>query len=339
MSRIHDVLNKADRDGAARRTRISLPESVVPVGTRGQVESPPAPLETLPPAYVEPPVPSRPDGRAPIELPAGVGVESKGSTTGQPPPFTVEPRRHEPPQADVKVSKRPIAARADGLDPVLVAAVAPHSLAAEQYRALRTRIVQAENGRALRVVLVTSPGKGDGKSVSAANLALTMAQQFQQRVLLLDADLRRPQLHRLLGLGDGPGLADVLMGGADLDAALMPVPGRNLWVLPAGAPPGHPAELLGSSGMRRVLDTLRGRFDRIVVDTPPVAPLADVRILSPLADGIVLIVRAGVTLRPAIESALSGFDRERVLGVVLNAADPTESAPYTYAHDGGTIGG
>jgi capsular exopolysaccharide synthesis family protein len=305
MSRIHDVLNKAEREGATQRTRTSSAESEEPVGTRGTVEAaPPVTLETMTPAYVEPR------------------------------PAVVE-RPFETPPPPASPATAPAVTRATGLDPLLVAALAPHSPAAEQYRALRTRILQSENGTPLRVVAMTSPGKGDGKSVSAANLALTMAQQVPSRVLLLDADLRRPGSHRLLGLDDRqPGLADVLMGGEDLDSALVPVPGRNLWVLPAGLPPGHPAELLGSGSMRRVIDTLRTRFDRIIVDTPPIAPLADVRILSPLVDGIVLVVRAGVTPRPAIERALAGFDRQRVLGIVLNDAEPTDPDPYGYARNG-----
>ena len=108
-----------------------------------------------------------------------------------------------------------------------------------------------------------------------------MAQEFQQRVLLLDADLRRPSIHRLFGIAETPGLSDVLMGGADVDDALVAVPDHRLTVLPAGGVPTHPAELLGSAAMRRVLDTLRTRFDRILIDMPPVAPLADVAIASP----------------------------------------------------------
>jgi capsular exopolysaccharide synthesis family protein len=326
MSRIHDVLNKAEREGATQHTRAAIAQPEQPVGTRGTPEAgPSARLETMTPAYVEPTVSVRvdvpalddapPPPAAPLERPMEAPIVA-------PPPLR-------------STGTEPSLARAAGLDPVLVAALAPHSLAAEQYRALRTRILQSENGAPLRIVLLTSPGKGEGKSVSAANLALTMAQQVPSRVLLLDADLRRPRSHRLLGLDDRqPGLADVLMGGEDLESALVPVPGRNLWVLPAGLPPGHPAELLGSSGMRRVLDTLRTRFDRVVVDTPPIAPLADVRILSPMADGIVLVVRAGVTPRPAIERALAGFDRKRVLGIVLNDAEPTDPDPYGYARNG-----
>ena len=206
------------------------------------------------------------------------------------------------------------------LDPRLVAALAPQSLAAEQYRSLRTRIKRAENGRAVRAIVITSPNKGDGKSLTAGNLAITMAQEFQQRVLLVDADLRRPAVHRLFSVPDGPGLSDVLMGAADLDDALVHLPAHHLTVLPAGAPPGHPAELLGSASMRRVLDTLRTRFDRILIDMPPVAPLADLHIVAPMADGVLMIVRAGVTPKPAIEQALAGLDMSKVLGLVLNEA-------------------
>jgi capsular exopolysaccharide synthesis family protein len=215
------------------------------------------------------------------------------------------------------------------LDPVLVAALEPESLASEQYRALRTRITQSENGRAVRTIAITSPAKGDGKSVSAANLALTMAQEYQRRVVLVDADLRHPRAHHLLGLTEGAGLAEVLKGELELDAALVTLPDYNLTVLPAGVPPSHPAELLGSTAMRRVIEALRQRYDRIVIDMPPAAPLADAQILSPLVDGIVVIVRAGVTPRPAIERTLAGFDRAKVLGLVLNEAGVTRESGYS----------
>jgi len=147
-----------------------------------------------------------------------------------------------------------------------------------------------------------------------------MAQEFQQRVLLLDADLRRPSVHHLFGIAETPGLADVLMGGATLDDALVSVGEHRLTIMPSGVVPSHPAELLGSAAMRRVLDTLRTRFDRILIDMPPVAPLADVAVASSLADGVLMIVRAGVTPKPAIERALSSLDTAKVLGLVLNDA-------------------
>lgn len=290
MSRIHDVLSKAEREGTAQRMRSS--ESA-PTALRDGAERPP-----IPPAH-EPRIRVSPIARH--------GVP------------------HAPGPADLSAIREIEGVQ---LDPVLVAGLAPQAAAAEEYRALRTRIAQAENGRTIQTIAITSPGKGDGKSVNAANLALTMAQEFQRRVLLMDADLRRPRAHELLGLTEGAGLADVLMGAVDLNEAIVSLKEHRLAVLPAGIPPSHPAELLSSSAMRRLMDTLRQRFDRIVIDLPPVAPLADVHILAPLLDGVVLIVRAGVTPKPAIERALSGFDRAKVLGLVLNEAGTGTGSGY-----------
>jgi capsular exopolysaccharide synthesis family protein len=297
MSRIQDILNKAERDGTARRTR-SLADTV-----------------SMSAATVAPPPP-----QAPHDV-----MTRAAQPAAAPPVWTPSQTTTAPvtPAADD-------AARTGRLDPHLVAASAPASLAAEQYRSLRTRIKRAEAGRSVRTILVTSPNKGDGKSLTAANLALTMAQEFNQRVLLVDADLRRPSVNHLFGRTSGPGLSDVLMGGAELDAALVAVPEHHLTLLPAGAPPAQPAELLGSASMRRILDALRTRFDRILIDMPPVAPLADVHNMAPMTDGVLMIVRAGITPRPAIERALSGLDMGKVLGLVLNetGAEGPDAANY-----------
>jgi Mrp family chromosome partitioning ATPase len=122
------------------------------------------------------------------------------------------------------------------------------------------------------------------------------------------------------------------MGGAELDDAVVTLAQHHLSVLPSGIVPSHPAELLGSTAMRRLLDSLRTRFDRILVDMPPVAPLADVSIASGLVDGLLMIVRAGVTPKPAIERALSGIDTSKVLGLVLNDAGEG-SGSYGYGYD------
>jgi protein-tyrosine kinase len=299
MSRIQDILNKAERDGTARRTRALTDDG--PVAT---------PRATMPPVVQAPPAFPR---AATYEPPAVASAA-----------VAFNPGVQEEPAPAADVTAR--------LNEQLVAALAPASLAAEQYRSLRTRIKRAENGRVVRTIVITSPAKGDGKSLTAANLALTMAQEFQQRVLLVDADLRRPTVHRLFGVNDGPGLADVLMGIAEIDQALISVPEHHLTVLPAGVPPGHPAELLGSAAMRRTLDVLRTRYDRILIDMPPVAPLADLHVMAPLADGILMIVRAGATPKPAIEQALAGLDMSKVLGLVLN--DSGDHRPEKYAYEG-----
>lgn len=266
MSRIQEILKKAEREGGVHRTRAIVAEGPA-VGSASA-----AAAATMPLPAAMPPLP-----------------ESMQAVAGE-------------------------------LDHRLVAAFAPQSLAAEQYRSLRTRIKHAENGRMMRSIVITSPNKGDGKSLTAANLALTMAQEFQQRVLLVDGDLRRPSIHALFGINDTPGLSEALMGAVNLDDALVTIPEHHLSLLPAGMVPSHPAELLGSTGMRRTLDALRTRFDRILIDMPPVAPLADVSIASGLVDGVLMIVRAGVTPKPAIERALSGLDTAKVLGLVLNDA-------------------
>jgi protein-tyrosine kinase len=290
MSRIQDILSKAERDGTARRTRPLVDDGhAPPVVTAGASQA-----------------------HATYEGAAHGATGWNTSRTG------------------AAVESDTPRALSGTLDRHLVAALAPQSFAAEQYRSLRTRIKQAEHGRSVRAIVVTSPNKGDGKSLTAANLAITMAQEFQQRVLLLDADLRRPSVHRMFGIPEGPGLADVLMGAADLSQALVTMPDYHVTLLPAGPAPTHPAELLGSASMRRLLDTLRTRFDRIIIDMPPAAPLADLNILAPMADGVLMIVRAGVTPKPAIERALSGLDTSKVLGLVLNEVGAHGSDASTY---------
>lgn len=282
MSRIQEILNKAEREGTVRRTRA---------------------LTDLPPAP-----PAHP------------------SVSPRPAPQAVEPHAAPwTPGATAPALESPeIGSLTPTLDGRLVAALAQQAPAAERYRLLRARIKRAENGRNMRAIVVTSPAKGDGKSLTAANLALTMAQELHQRVLLLDADLRRPSVARLFGIPEGPGLSEVLLGVSDLEPALVRLPDQHLTVLPAGAPAAQPAEMLGSTAMRRVLDTLRTRFDRIIVDMPPVGPVADVHVVSPMADGLLMVVRAGMTPKPAIERALSGLDMGKVLGLVLNAAEDSK---------------
>lgn len=217
------------------------------------------------------------------------------------------------------------------LSPLFVAATHPTSAAAEQYRLLRTRLEGRERGRRAQLILVTSPGPGDGKTTTSANLALTMAQDFNHNVVLVEADMRRPTLAALCGVERDRGLVDVLMGGAPLEDVLVQLPEQNLFVLPAGLMTNRSTELLGSSMMSRLVETLRSRFSRIVVDSPPVT-LADTHVLARLADGILLVVRAGVTSRPALEHALEGVERERIAGLVLNDVDLSVGAyPGAYA--------
>jgi capsular exopolysaccharide synthesis family protein len=212
--------------------------------------------------------------------------------------------------------------------PLFVVATDPGSLAAEQYRLLRTRLEGRENVGRTQFLLVTSPRVAEGKTTTSTNLALTMAQEFQYKVLLVEADLRRPSLASLFGLPPTVGLADVLLGTATLEEAVVEIPGHQLWLLPAGSGAARSTELLASTAMHRTIEALRTRFDRIVVDAPPIT-LSDTHVLARLADGVLIVVRSGVTPRPAIERALSGLDRRKVIGMVLNEV---EEKPDGYAY-------
>jgi len=292
MSRIQDILAKADRDGTARR----LPSSSAGVAT--------APATVLTPHF---------DG--PMALPnpftSQMPLGSDTLAAKMPPAPAIE--------SPHGVHVEPRTARAT-LHPALVAAIAPHSEIAEQFRAIRSKLTQREEQGPLRTIGITSPASGEGKSVTAANLALTMAQELQRSVLLIDGDLRTPAVHSLFATDRGPGITEVLSGEASLDDALVHLPELRLTLLPAGGAADYPTELLGSTSMRRLLDALGSRFDRIVLDLPPAMPLADVGTLAPHLDGVLMVVRAGVTQRPTLDQALGIFEQQKVLGVVLNEA-------------------
>ena len=309
MSRIQNILDKAERDGASlRTTRVGVPAAVpaIPVTSNHAGATVPITID-----IPTPPVP------APVPEPVLVRDIVPGAPSAQ----TTSPATSVP-------ASDAIQSYTVRLNPVLVAGLAPKSLAAEQYRQLRTRLSHAEGASTLRTVLITSPQKGEGKSVTAANLALTMAQELQRRVILVEADLRKPSLQNLFGLPPGPGLAEYLSGAVELKDVMRFLPDHNLTVIHAGSAPTNPAELLGSTAMRRLLDQLRTRYDRVLLDTPPVLPLADVAVLAPLVDGTLMVVRAGVTPKPAIENALRAFDSSRLLGVVLNESGMEQDYRY-----------
>lgn len=313
MSRIQQILDKAEREGRMRRT-VGVTE--VPAVEEAHSASPA-------PAGVE----QRSAVAPPFEAPARrIGPPRPMVTAPAPPP----PRPVAPVAPPIAPAARPADAH---LNRVLVTVLKPHSAAAEQFRALRTRIAQSEHGRYYRTILVTSPAEGDGKSITSLNLALAMAQEFHRRVLMIDADLRNPSLHRLLGIPGQPGLSDVLLGDARLEDVMVSVASHRLTVIPAGIQVDRPTELLGSAEMRQLVDTLRTQFDRIVFDTPPASPLADVNVLAPIVDGVLLVVRAGFTQRPAIDRALEDIDPDRVMGLVLNDVAEADMG-YGYGYGG-----
>jgi polysaccharide biosynthesis transport protein len=214
----------------------------------------------------------------------------------------------------------------------LVAQSRPHSQMAESYRALRTSLLLTNLGAPPKVIIVTSALPQEGKTTTSMNTALVLAQKGV-RVLLIDADLRRPSIHKILGMGPRSGLSNVLTGSATLQqtitrSSILP----NLYILPAGTPPPNPAELLASTNMRDVLEELRGQYDHIVVDTPPTLSVTDAVVLSPRADAIVLVIRSGQTTKQALRRSRDILTQvnAKVSGVLLNAVDLTSPDYYYY---------
>lgn len=222
----------------------------------------------------------------------------------------------------------PITEPVGPISPLVISATVPDSAAAEQFRLLRSRLEARASLTRTHLVLVTSQGLGEGKTTTSANLAVSMAQDPQHRVLLIEADLRRSRISALFGIRSEPGLVDVLIGSSTIEEALVRMPDQPLTILPAGVAHGRAIEALASS-LLRLVESLKSRFSRIIVDTAPLA-LADTHELARIADGILLVARAGMTPRPALARALETVDRDKVIGFVLNDVDEVTDCYSSY---------
>jgi polysaccharide biosynthesis transport protein len=214
----------------------------------------------------------------------------------------------------------------------MVTQVRPQSQMAESYRALRTSLLLSNLGAPPKVIMVTSARPQEGKTTTSINTAIVLAQKGV-RVLLIDADLRRPSVHKTLGMGPRSGLSNVLTGSANVQQAISASPILpNLWILPAGTPPPNPAELLASSNMKDLIDGLRDQYDHIVIDTPPTLSVTDAVVLSSRADATILVIRSGQTTKQALRRSRDILMQvnAHVAGVLLNAVDLTSPDYYYY---------
>lgn len=214
----------------------------------------------------------------------------------------------------------------------------PRTLISESYRSLRTALLLS-SARELKLVAVTSAMAGEGKTATASNLAVVLA-QLGRPALIMDCDLRKPRLHQVFKVSNRVGLVNQLTGTADLDTVIVPTEVPNLWVLPSGPTPPNPSELLASERLRELLRTLRGRFDYVIVDTPPALAVTDATLVGALADGVVLTLRSHKVTR---DEARLVRDRLRqadikILGAVLNryrALQAGVARGYRYAESYG----
>ena len=221
------------------------------------------------------------------------------------------------------------------LDSRLIALTDKNSFIAEQYRNLRAKILLATEDSSKKTILVTSAVPGEGKSLTSINLAITIAQGIQEKVLLVDADLRHPSLHTLLGIKPEKGLSDYLREEIDLESIILSTPADKLSLLPVGNPAPNPSELLESQKMRDLIKALKRRYpDRFIIfDSPPTIPTADPIILAKMIDWIIFVILAGKTPRETISRALASYEPKNILGIILNRLEilPAEYS-YGYKH-------
>jgi capsular exopolysaccharide synthesis family protein len=209
----------------------------------------------------------------------------------------------------------------------LVFMTEPDSLAAEKFRFLGVRLRQMQQTRTIKKVLITSTIPEEGKSTVSANLAGVLARR-KQKVLLIEGDLRRPVLAKEFGLGHLAGLGEWLQSGAQAVSNIYHLGGPDFWLLPAGNPPVNPLELMQSGKLSQLMALLTNLFDWIIVDSPPLLPLADTTVWARMTDGTLLVAREGTTEKKQLQRGLEMIKKSELLGVVLNGCTQTDHKNY-----------
>jgi capsular exopolysaccharide synthesis family protein len=213
----------------------------------------------------------------------------------------------------------------------LVFLTQPESLAAEKFRFLGVRLRQIRQTRPVKKVLITSTIPGEGKSLVSANLAGVLSRR-KEKVLLIEGDLRRPVLSEHLGLGTLAGLAEWLQSGNQAPSNIYHLGGTGFWIMPAGHPPANPLELMQSGRLSALFRQITDAFDWIVVDSPPLLPLADTTVWSRLTDGTLLVTREGTTQKTPLERGLATIKKSDLLGVVLNSCSDSDHGDYYHRY-------
>jgi protein-tyrosine kinase len=306
MSRIHEALKKAEQERAA------------------QMQSVPAQGAAETTAQVVPGMPAHDEWSA-EPVPMGAGVESIPFTAGMPSmgtPFTLDALLARcRPQAWSPDRKTMLFFNGD-----------ENAHGMEEFRTLRSRLYHVCERMPLKKVLVTSALPKEGKSFTAANLAQVLVRQHGRRVLLIDADLRGPRLHQMLGTIPSPGLADYLQGNTDEFSIMRLGPLENLFFIPSGQEISNPGELVANGRLKVLLQRVEALFDWIVIDSPPAVPVSDASLIAKVCDGVLMVVRSNATPIDIARRARQEFPDEALVGVVLNGtnADTVPYARYYY---------
>ena len=218
-------------------------------------------------------------------------------------------------------------------DSLLIDAARPHEAPMEEFRTLRTRLNHMQSLQPIHTVVVTSASPAEGKSLTAANLALAESHLSGNTTLLADFDFRRPLIHTMFGIDRGPGITDYLMGQAPLHKVIKRIAGTNLYVMPAGQAVINPLELLNLREVKHLMERLPSLFQWVIMDSPPLLFAADANLLGTLSDGTLLVVRIGHTTIDSVTRAMQSLCNNNVLGIVVNGARRGELySKYTYYH-------
>ncbi|MCX5829784.1 MAG: polysaccharide biosynthesis tyrosine autokinase [Deltaproteobacteria bacterium] len=215
----------------------------------------------------------------------------------------------------------------------LISLRAPKSTASESYRGIRTSLLFSSADQAPQVIMVCSSGPREGKTITSANIAVTMA-QTGSKVLIMDCDMRRPKLNKLFGADRDMGMSNILVGNATLEEAVIHTQVPNIDIIASGPIPPNPSELLGSRHMQALIEEARKSYDRIIIDSPPITAVTDAVILSNFVDGVVVVIRAGVTHREIIKNGVAQLKsvNAHILGAVLNGVQMGRDSYYYYQY-------
>ena len=303
MSRIHEALKKAEQDRAAHQAG-AIPPGAGPMAVDAPAPAPiPGPIED-------------PQHGMPVNLAPPANAPGMGDAFGLDALFARSTQMEWKPDLATMLFM-------NGND---------GAVGTEEFRTLRSRLYSAREKMALKKLLVTSALPKEGKSFTAANLAQVLVRQHGRRVLLIDADLRGPRLHLMLGTTASPGLSDYLKGRSDEFSIMQRGPLENLFLIPSGGEISNPAELVGNGRLKVLLQRVEALFDWIVVDSPPAVPVSDASLLAKACDGVLMVVRSNATPFDAARKAREEFPDESLIGVVLNATrgDATGYTRYYY---------
>jgi protein-tyrosine kinase len=299
MSRIHEALKKAEQERAASQGSPTQPSYAAPEIEPAREmldESPVAVAMGIPPAGV-PLTSAMPSFASPFSVDALLA--------------RCQPRPWKPEEKTMLFFNGDDNARGT-----------------EEFRTLRSRLYHTREKMALKKILVTSALPKEGKSFTSANLAQVLVRQHGRRVLLIDADLRGPRLHMMLGTTASPGLSDYLQGKNDEFSIMQQGPMENLFFIPSGDQISDPSELVANGRLKMLLQRVEALFDWIIVDSPPAVPVSDASVLSKACDGVLLVVRSNATPVDMARRARQEFPDQALVGVVLNGTD-SDAIPYS----------